>query len=354
MYARPRRQAGAFTLIELLVVVAIIALLISILLPSLAAARAVAKRIRCGANMSQIGKAMQGYATEEKEWIVGAPNGSGFPAALLGISEPDYAASGHEAATAYDFINPLLKTYLGFTEIPSNRFMRMAQSREGIFLCPENKELSVPYPVADVGSIAVGPDGVNYAVQRASSYLTMWKFLFVGGFRAGKFQARNVEWAGYPGTENNGESQWETQLPGDYLPKISKVGLTARKVYLMDGTRYVTDSGKIDYDFRRGIAGRWGAGGYSSSGPVYKYSVEYGFRENSNQKRAAYPLSYRHRSASGFGANSLFFDGHVQYQTDRESREVAAHSPTGSTFTGNSEVHPEAENLYEPGDVITD
>ncbi len=55
----------AFTLIELLVVVAIIALLISILLPSLQGAREQGKRAVCLANMKSVGQASQSYAVDD-------------------------------------------------------------------------------------------------------------------------------------------------------------------------------------------------------------------------------------------------------------------------------------------------
>ncbi len=62
-----RSRRPAFTLIELLVVVAIIALLISILLPSLSKARAQARSSLCATRIAQLVKAMLVYADDFNE-----------------------------------------------------------------------------------------------------------------------------------------------------------------------------------------------------------------------------------------------------------------------------------------------
>ncbi len=74
-----RLDGAAFTLVELLVVFAVIAILASLLLPTLSATKAAAKRIQCVDNLRQLGLATQMFWDDNDDltfrYLAGATNG---------------------------------------------------------------------------------------------------------------------------------------------------------------------------------------------------------------------------------------------------------------------------------------
>lgn len=80
--AIPAQKRQAFTLVELLVVIGIIALLISILLPSLAKARQTAVQVQCAANLRQVGAALFMYNNDFKKIPAAWEGGSMWAFAL--------------------------------------------------------------------------------------------------------------------------------------------------------------------------------------------------------------------------------------------------------------------------------
>ena len=99
---RRSRLPTGFTLIELLVVIAIVAILIGILLPSLARARDVAHTTVCAQNLRQIGTAVTLYATDHEDqiwpadvWAFGRTDRGGIDRSEPGLIF-DYVQDAHE------------------------------------------------------------------------------------------------------------------------------------------------------------------------------------------------------------------------------------------------------------------
>ncbi len=87
-------KGTAFTLVELLVVVAIIALLISILLPSLTRAKEQARTVVCKTNLRGLGLANRQYNNENNDWFVASCAYGGDPPTWDSRLLPWYEAFG--------------------------------------------------------------------------------------------------------------------------------------------------------------------------------------------------------------------------------------------------------------------
>ena len=124
-----RRNATrpAFTLIELLVVVAIIALLISILLPSLSAARKQADRVKCQSNLRQQMIAILNYASDY---------GDKFP--LAKVHTGNFVWQTYYVMYDADYIQDVLIPYIGGQRDEDNTMLD-GSPFSGVFLCPSRK-----------------------------------------------------------------------------------------------------------------------------------------------------------------------------------------------------------------------
>jgi prepilin-type N-terminal cleavage/methylation domain-containing protein/prepilin-type processing-associated H-X9-DG protein len=168
------RRTG-FTLIELLVVVAIIAVLIAILLPSLGKAREASRTGLCASNLSDIGKAMMTYATQEARFpLVPPPNKASrfgnFPLEMPGIAGA--IAPNDPITFSYTNTGALgTAVYPEMGQPMANLWMLMLWDNRispKIFVCPSDPSSPVP-------------SSLTY--QLTSGQVTYLNFGMVGGSR---------------------------------------------------------------------------------------------------------------------------------------------------------------------------
>src|ERR1700739_2353951 len=112
MKASNRRQG--FSVVELLVVIGIIALLISILLPSLNKARETANRAKCASNLHQIGLAIILYQND---------NSGLYPRTILGAGANPTPTWGSIQGTQPGTPDPFLGTFNSVNDVTASFFL---------------------------------------------------------------------------------------------------------------------------------------------------------------------------------------------------------------------------------------
>lgn len=344
---RPTRRG--FTLIELLVVVAIIAMLMSILLPSLGAAREAARAVVCGQRLRDLGNGMGTYFTENRDWIPGY-NTSGFKI-LSSVGHVDKYYGSDVPVQGYDWITPILSgstemqgtRAARFAEIvnkfrcPSQKFAKATLYREGLNMCDDRQEF---IDIADSGG------------WTALSYLMPIHFQMWGSNYDGTAIGIGMDGAVPALTD---VTTWEVTNT-TYRSLLTQVGTPGRKVAAADGTRYLDGDGLLDFD-PSPVPRIYGS--FTSSGAWWSGSTAYGVKARSrnwNNRAAAkgnpsdgksLELSYRHGAQKGTPGgscqdnrgkiNALMFDGSVQRFGDRESRNPVYWYPKGSVVKAPTE-----------------
>lgn len=163
-----QRRPAAFTLIELLVVISIIAVLIALLLPALAKAKALSEEVVCASNMRQVDLAAYEYAQS---------NGGRGPIFMAGNT----TTPGPNCYTRWD---QLLLPYVAHGDVGTKPVWNFtewtSQTIETTFLCPtvasNSSDLSWWHPVHNwtsyrINALMAGQDEQGDTAARAGSQM---------------------------------------------------------------------------------------------------------------------------------------------------------------------------------------
>lgn len=322
-----------FTLIELLVVVAIIALLISILLPSIESARAQAQATVCTSKLHDIFSAQNNYAYQFSDWVPGSPGTTGQELSVLSGSEfpPQALDTPGVPVQTWDWQTPLLHYGLDETDLPRERNDRWRHLREHpLFTCPSNNFVTPPYPIDTIN------DG--WPVMRMNSYSTIREFMYFGYTERGGLSGVNIP----PG--------WDVKTPEGHVPRFTNIQRSSQKAFIVEGSRYLhANEPSPDYDVNfRGTAG----GSFATSGPSNSFSRAFINPVILDQQRHDPKwdrFSYRHPVAGAPGFNVLFFDGHAE----RLSKDVAIESVDFWLPTGTKVLVTEYDGSIPSGNAPT-
>jgi prepilin-type processing-associated H-X9-DG protein len=192
---RSARRATAFTLVELLVVIGIIAVLVSMLLPSLARARENANRTACASNVRQFCQALLMYANENRGWFFEPGNAKSYRQ----ITTPAMPQTG-----PWDQSGETFKRYDVQTIHPAPRDILIKEYKltPEIFFCPSNRPDNPTLPGA--GELTLYRSDIpNPPATSAGGFAFAGYMIFAGraALVGTKAEAVHPSFGGYGGFE---------------------------------------------------------------------------------------------------------------------------------------------------------
>ena len=183
-----RCNPSAFTLVELLVVIGIIALLISILLPSLAKARESANGVKCLASLRQMANMNNLYLQDNKGWYL--PRTYGYTVPTPSLANPNPIINGNYLPGVtpvpqryWDHMHAW-RQYLGMKDY-GNDTSANTQYAPKSFLCP-NAVLA--FDRSNANAFGERLIYLTYGYNAMLGNNSTDPHLFFGGYKAGRIR----------------------------------------------------------------------------------------------------------------------------------------------------------------------
>lgn len=267
-----RLRPPAFTLIEVLVVVAITALLVAILSPSLAAARQSSRAVVCASNIRQIGVGWHMYA---QQWQDSAVAGR-FPK-ITGSTNLYWVGNGWKyRARWYAMLGAQVRLFAFSSPSPDSALDNTQQVDGEVFLDPEAP-----------------------AYSNSRNYPYGYNFQFLGNSRK-RLSPGSTQWVNWPVKTGRVKSPSRTVMAADCLGTAASTPVGQRLPYDPTGTSANTDAARIVNH------------GWALDPP--RLTADGDFCDDNLRGKARSAPDERHRGK----ANVIFCDNHVERLTSKQ------------------------------------